>query len=90
MYSDQTAAKSVERIATMNDRLNKTVDTLAYQCERIEAVLSRVNGTPQKIESAKSGGITPRVTLSMQNAIENLESTTDRLVNLANGVEQIA
>lgn len=89
MYAADQAAKTDTRVSTINDRLNKMLDTLTYQCERIESVLSRVNGTPQKIENAKSGAA-PRPTLAMQNAIESLESTADRLVNLANGVEQIA
>jgi hypothetical protein len=88
MYAGEQAVKA-DRVSTINDRLNKMLDTLGYQCERIEAVLSRVNGTPQKIESAK-GGIAPRPSLSMQNAIETLETTTERLTSLANGVEQIA
>lgn len=90
MYgSDARAAATAEVAATLNDRLNKMLDTLSYQCERIEAVLSRVNGTPQKIESAKAGNA-PRPILSMQNAIEGLENTSQRLVELTGGVERIA
>jgi hypothetical protein len=74
---------------TLNDRLNRMLETLGYQCDRLEAVLSRVNGTPQKIESA-SGGKAPRPTMSMQNAIESLETTTQRLVDLTSGTEHIA
>lgn len=89
MYADSKAATTTERDATLNDRLNKMLETLGYQCERIEAVLSRVNGTPQKIESGKAGSA-PRATLAMQNAIESLETTTGRLVDLTTNVERIA
>lgn len=88
MYAADQAAKSAT-VATINDRLNKAVDTVSYQCDRLESVLSRVNGTPQKIESAKTGN-PPRPTMSMQNAIENLEALTQRLADLAGGVESIA
>lgn len=88
MY-DQAAKSATAVVATLNDRLNKTLDVLGHQCERIEAVLSRVNGTPQKIENAK-GGVAPRPTLSMQNAMENLETTAQRLAELTGAVENIA
>lgn len=87
MYADKDETPA--RAMTLNERLNKTVETLAYQCERIEAVLSRVNGTPQKLESAQAGKA-PRPVQSMQNAMENLEATTQRLIDLTGNVEQIA
>jgi hypothetical protein len=89
MYASDKASPTAERALTLNERLNKTLDTLGYQCERIEAVLSRVNGTPQKIESGNAGKA-PRPVQSMQNAIESLEVTTNRLIELTGGVEHIA
>ena len=86
----EKTAVAADKAVTLNDRLNKTLDALVYQCERIEAVLSRVNGTPQKIETAKSGNNTARPVLSMTNAMEGLESTTQRLIELTNNVERIA
>jgi Holliday junction resolvasome RuvABC DNA-binding subunit len=86
MHQVQAAS---ERALTLNERLNKTLETLGYQCERIEAVLSRVNGTPQKIEAAQAGKA-PRPVLSMQNAVESLEATTQRLIDLTGNVEHIA
>ena len=84
----QNAMPVSDKPITLNDRLNHMLETLSYQCDRLESVLSRVNGTPQKIESAK--GTAPRPTLSMQNAIESLETTTARLVELTSGTERIA
>lgn len=84
------AAVTTDREVTLNERLNKALNTLGYQCERLEAVLSRVNGTPQKIESASRGSTAPTPVLSMQNNVEGLEVQLDRLVNLSNGVERIA
>lgn len=88
MLSGQ-AVTAQDRAVTLNDRLNKMVETIGYQCDRIEAVLSRVNGAPQKIEQAKGGNV-PRPTLSMQNAIEALENIQQRLIDLTNNVEKIA
>lgn len=90
MYDQAAKSATADRQATLNDRLNKALETISYQCDRIEAVLSRVNGTPQKIEGASRGGQPPRPTISMQNALEGLESATHRLVELTNGAEQIA
>lgn len=59
MYAEQAGKSEKAAIITINDRLNKTLETLSYQCERIESVLSRVNGTPQKIENAKTGSAPP-------------------------------
>ncbi len=88
MYAADNAAKA-DRTITLNDRLNKALETLGYQCERLESVLSRVNGTPQKLENAKTG-VAPRPMLSMQNAVETLEATAERLAQLTGNVEQIA
>ena len=85
----QNAMPVSDKPITLNDRLNRTLETLGYQCDRLEAVLSRVNGTPQKIESAKQTSA-PRPTLSLQNAIESLETTAARLVELTSGTERIA
>lgn len=88
MYAADQAAKTATAV-TINDRLNKTMEIVSYQCDRLESVLSRVNGTPQKIESAKAGNA-PRPIMSMQNTVENLEALTQRLTDLAGGVESIA
>lgn len=87
-YADQ-AAKTAERAITLNERLNSALNTLGYQCERLEAVLGRINGTPQRIEAAQTGKA-PTPILSMQHNVENLEAQTNRLVELLNGVERIA
>lgn len=89
MYPKTAEACAQDRAITINKRLNKTLGTLAYQCERIEAVLSRVNGTPQKIEAVTCGQ-TPQPTLSMQATIDGLDNAVTRLVELAGGVERIA
>ncbi len=88
-YAGNAKAAATDKAVTLNDRLNKTLGTVSYQCERIEAVLSRVNGTPQKIETGRAGNA-PTPVLSMQGVIENLESVTQRLVELTSGVERIA
>ena len=47
---DQAYAASeakIAREATLNERLNRVGEQFNSQCDRIEGVLSRVNGTPQ-------------------------------------------
>jgi hypothetical protein len=88
LYQDQKSATATEREVTFNDRLNKAVGVIGYQCERIESVLSRVNGTPQKLENAAVKAPTPMH--SMQGNLDNLEALADRLTNLSGGVERIA
>jgi hypothetical protein len=90
MQGQQATAMSGDRQATLNDRLNKVLETLNCQCDRISTVLCRVNGTPQKIENAAVVGKTPRPSLSLQNVVESLESVTGRLTELSNGIEYIA
>ena len=84
-----TSAIQPERAITLNERLNKACVSLQYQCERLESVLSRVNGTPQKIEGAKVG-TAPTPTLPLQATVEHLEEVQGRLATLADGVERIA
>lgn len=87
MYAEkvQTAEKSL----TINDRLSQSLGTLEYQCERIESVLGRVNGTPQRLGAA-TGKDAPTPVSSMQNNAEKLEALVERVVSLAGAVERIA
>lgn len=87
-----SALAQTEREPSLNARLNRISERLQEQCERIEAVLARVNGTPQKIESAGRGSnpVPPTPTLPMASVIEHLESVQSRLIELAAGVERIA
>lgn len=88
-YAGPQAAMASDRAITLNERLNKTCETLQYQCERLESVLSRVNGTPQKIEKAIQG-TAPSPTLPMSAIVEHLEAVQARLAELCSGVERIA
>lgn len=83
------APSAPERALTLNDRLSRALEGYNIQCERIESVLSRVNGTPQKIEGGKPGQA-PRPVYAMQATIENLEATLSRLAELTGGLERIA
>lgn len=88
MHAGQTAAQQ-ERDPTFNDRLNKASDSLQFQCERIEAVLARVNGTPQKVDPKSA--VTPiKPQMSLGNVVESLEAINQRLADLATGIERIA
>lgn len=93
MYpTEKVAAKCVadKAITTLNERLNRALEILSYQCERIEAVLSRVNGTPQKAETNCGQVKGSRPTMPLQTAIETTESTASRLVDLVGDIERIA
>jgi len=58
MHGNQ-AATSIPRAveATLNERLNKAAESFNYQCDRIEAVLSRVNGTPSNKDTRSAGSV---------------------------------
>ena len=81
------------REATLNERLNKVSDSLQFQCERIQSVLARVNGTPPAVlgqgqNKNTLAQITP--TQPLTAIVEMLESTNKRLDELAHGIERIA
>lgn len=89
-YADQGANKTA-REATLNERLNRAGDALALQCDRIESVLARVNGVPQKDAQMAGTAPTPiRATQSLAQMVENMEVLAKRLTDLRNGVERIA
>lgn len=77
------------RETTLNERLTEALSRFTNQCERIEAVLGRVNGTPQRIEGAK-GSPVPTPPPSLQNNVDTLDGLVERLGSLTNGVERIA
>lgn len=77
-----------KRESTLNERLNRVADLIDFQCDRLESVLARVNGTPQKVENATTSTATPM--RPMNGAIETLEVLGQRLADLVSGVERIA
>jgi hypothetical protein len=81
------------REVTLNERLNKMVESLQYQCDRLESVLSRVNGTPPTPigTSGRPSDVTPiKPTLPLSQVVEMIEALQTRLSDLATGVERIA
>lgn len=86
----QAMQPSAPREPTINERLNRVLDRMQAACDRIEAVLARVSGTPQaeRGDPAKLAQINP--TLPLGTVVEHLESVQARLMELANGVERIA
>ena len=92
-YRQAQESAKTEREATLNERLNRAGDQLATQCDRIESVLSRVNGTPHGADRRPPMGEAPspiRPTQSLSQMVENLEALAKRLQDLRNGVERIA
>lgn len=90
-YATAGEAKQAREV-TFNERLNRVGDQLATQCDRLESVLSRVNGTP-RADSVNRLGEAPtpiRPTLSLSQVVENLEALAKRLGELRTGVERIA
>lgn len=90
-YSGSQTATQSDRALTLNERLNKASEGLQYQCERIEAVLNRVNGNPQPPAGGKAvevARITP--TLPMATITDHLEAIQARLADLATHAERIA
>jgi uncharacterized protein Yka (UPF0111/DUF47 family) len=81
-------AKQAE-VSTLNNRLNRALDRFESECDRIERVLSRVNGTPTKEPMGRDvAQINP--TRPMLGVVEAIENQADRLGNLANNLESVA
>lgn len=79
------------REPTLNERLNGISNRMQSQCERIEQVLGRINGTPAAAPTNHGGKITDiSPTLPLATVVEHLESVQSRLMELAIGVEKIA
>ena len=89
-YAGSATQVEAPREQTINERLNKVADSLQYQCERIESVLSRVNGTPPLVNKAPDKLAQIKPTHSMTNVTEMLEAINTRLAELSVGVERIA
>lgn len=87
-YENAKATMAVPTEPTINERLNRAAESLYDQCERIERVLSRVNGTPQRETGPEVAKIRP--TRSMLEIVESLDGTQSRLRDLASGIERIA
>lgn len=73
--------------STINERMDRVANHLTAACQRVESVLSKVNGTPPAPgqDAAKVSGISPLV-----NCLEQIEGQAERLHRLAEGLEQIA
>ena len=87
MYGGEMAS-APEKQPTLNDRLNKALNIVCDQCDRLEGVLSRVQGSPPK--PANAGAVPIRGALSMNMAIEHLEQACARLVEMSHQIEHIA
>jgi len=83
-------AQDKPREPTLNERLNKVANSLAYQLERIGSVLDRVNGTPAVAinKGPDLSQIKPSLALSV--IVESLESINQRLADLSTDIEHIA
>lgn len=92
MNHGTAVAGNAPRQQNLNERLNDVSERLQQQCQRIEDVLCRVNGTPTTQSQARnlSDPIKPMPSLPMATVVEHLESVQSRLTELARGVEQIA
>ena len=69
--------------------MNRVLDRIEGECDRIDRVLGRVNGTPQKDISVGSvAQISPM--RAMTNVVEQIEGQADRLSSLASNLETVA
>lgn len=76
-------------VQTLNQRLNKISESLQYQCERVESVLSRVHGNPTP-QPPKGSVAQIAPTLSLAVVVEHLEAVQARLADLCTSMERIA
>ena len=89
-YDQAMKSPSAPKEATLNDRLNRLVSGVTNQCDRLESVLSRVNGTPAGQDQGRGSVAQISPTHSMTQCVDMLEQANQRLANLASGVEAIA
>lgn len=90
MYAAQQEGPAIQKEATMNDRLNRVLDGIKFNSDRIEVVLARVNGTPQKETGNRDKVMPISPTHPLAGVVEMLEQAHQRLAELATGVERIA
>jgi len=89
-YASNAAQTEGSREVTLNERLNKVAEALLFHCDRIESVLSRVNGTPPTAARGQDKLAQIRPTNPLSGVVETLEITAKRLDELSVGVERIA
>lgn len=87
-YRNANTAAVAPAEPTINDRLNRVAEAIHDHCDRIECVLSRVNGTPQNEKAREVAQIRPTRALGM--TVDSLEGAQTRLRELTLGVERIA
>lgn len=80
-----TAVPTTDR--TLAQRLESSLITLSGQADRIEAMLSRVNGTPQDAAARhpESG-----MTAPLTEMVSHAEMLSERMIALASGLERIS
>lgn len=93
-YANQAGAaqdtKTAPREPSLNERLNRAYEGLQSSAERIERMLSRVNGTPQAEMSGGEKLAQIRPTLPLGQTVEQVEALSMRLRDLAINAERIA
>lgn len=78
-------------IPTLAMRLERATQTVTAQCNRIEEVLGRINGTPPANRAVESlGKITAQTTAPVSYSVDALEQQASRLCELAGNLEQVA
>lgn len=75
------------RVPNLNERLNRALDRIETEADRIERCLGRINGVP---ESINKGNAEVAPTRNMVSVVEHLEKQAERLRSLAENVDQIA
>lgn len=76
------------RAPTLNERLNRVLERIQSEADRIERCLGRINGTPQPAREKDSAQIQPTRNLSL--VVEEMEKQAERLRHLSENVDQIA
>ena len=74
---------------TMAQRLEEAAGSIAYQCERIERTLAKINGTPFP-PGPTTTGEKIKTTAPLCQSLEFVETSAKRLGELASNLEQVA
>lgn len=75
------------RVPNLNERLNRALDSIESEADRIQRCLNRIEGTP---EAGAQGTATVAPTRNMVSVVEELEKQAERLHGIAERVDQVA
>lgn len=90
MYPAADSRPSAPKPITLNQRLANSAEQLLRQCQRVESVLSRINGTPPAPGTGSDNIAKISSTPPLLSSVDSIEQQAERLARLADGLENVA